>query len=176
MCNTKDVLNTMQQQLTFTSDVNAHPSLLCFRNGLLDLKTGLLLGPASPDMKITQCAPRVYDPTVDTTALAQLMQSFFPEACYPDSKDVLTFYQMWRGYCITGELDAQTSLWITGRGCNGKSVLAAIDKFVWGADICSAISMSAFQQAGNANNDHLYNSRNSRSVAIVENSDARQMN
>ena len=176
MRNTKDVLNTMQQQLTFTSDVNAHPSLLCFRNGLLDLKTGLLLGPASPDMKITQCAPRVYDPTVDTTALAQLMQSFFPEACYPDSKDVLTFYQMWRGYCITGELDAQTSLWITGRGCNGKSVLAAIDKFVWGADICSAISMSAFQQAGNANNDHLYNSRNSRSVAIVENSDARQMN
>ena len=169
MHNTKDLMRFMQQQLTVAFDVNTHLSLLCFKNGVLNLKTGLLQGPALPGMRITQCVPHVYGPNVDTTALADLMQSFFPAVCYPDSKDVLAFYQMWRGYSITGELDAQTSLWLTGRSCNSKSVLAAINQYVWGSNICSAISMSAFQQTGATNNYHLYNSRNSLSVAIVEN-------
>ena len=55
MRNTKDVLRFMQQQLTVAFDVNTHPSLLCFKNGVLDLKTGLLQGPALPGMSITQC-------------------------------------------------------------------------------------------------------------------------
>ena len=178
MRNASAVLKLLRQKLTVAFDANSHPSLLCFENGVLDLETGLLQGPAAPGMLITQCVPRVYDPTVDTKDLVLLMQSFFPAVCYEDSQDVLAFYQMWRGFCITGVVEdgPQTSLWLTGRGCNGKSVLAAFDKHVWGAEICSSISMSAFQQAGAGNNDHLYYSRTSRSVSIVENSDALKMN
>ena len=54
MCNTKDVLRFIQQQLTVAFDVDTHQSLLCFKNGVLDLKTGLLQGQALPGMRITQ--------------------------------------------------------------------------------------------------------------------------
>lgn len=64
---------------------------------------------------------------------------------------------------------------ITGRGANGKSVLSSYDKYVWGSEICGAIGMSALQQQGCANNDFIYKNRNTRSVAVVENSDSRQM-
>ena len=46
---------------------------------------------------------------------------------------------------------------------------------VWGDQMCGAMSMSAFQVRGAGNNDHLYNNRNARSIAVVENSDSRLM-
>lgn len=59
---------------------------------------------------------------------------------------------------------------------NGKSLLNSWDKAVWGDDIFGNVSMSSFQQMGNANNDNLYQARNARAVNVVENSQTGVMN
>ena len=53
----------------------------------MDLRTGELLGPAKPAMLITQSVPHEYNPDVDITRIAEMMQTFFPEPCYPGSYD-----------------------------------------------------------------------------------------
>ena len=173
---TKDVLNNMKQRIRVSFDATRHSTLLCFSNGIVNLRTGVLEGPAPPEYFISRFVRREYKPDVDTTQLDACMQSFFPEQCYDgDHTNVLRFYQKWRGYCVSGDTLMQASLWITGRGSNGKSVLSSFDKHVWGNELCSTVSMSALQQQGSGNNDFIYNSRNARSIAIVENSDNRVM-
>ena len=170
--NTADVLSKLNQQLTYSFVDNQHPSVLCFENGIVDLKTGRLLGPAPPDMVITQSVPRLYDPTVDTAPINDMMHSFFPEASYPGESDtILEFYKRWCGYSITGELNLQKALFITGRGANGKSVLSTFSMHAWGNELTRSVDMCHFQQGVGANNDDIFNSRNVRSIVISENSD-----
>ena len=173
----KDVLAVMKGSLVFDFSSNQHPHLLgCFTNGVVDLTSGLLVGPALADWGMTQEIPHAYDANADTTEIQEIMQSFFPEACYPgDSVNICNFYQGWRGYCLTGNLNLQKSLFMTGRGCNGKSILNNLDKASWGKEIYGEISMAAFSQEGSSNNDHLYQIRDTRCACIMENTTSGKM-
>ena len=136
---------------------NPYTDVICFENGVVNLRTGKLTGPAPPDMLITQCVPQEYKPDVDTTEVTRLMQTFFPEQCYPgESKGMLNFYRRWCGYGITGETSLQKALFVVGRGANGKSVLGAISREVWGSEVCKAVDSCHFQQGIGANNDNVF--------------------
>ena len=175
--NAKDVLSMIQTDISCPFRTDRYPSMLCFANGLVDLTTGKLLGPAAPDLEITQCVPHMYYESADTTAMAALIQTFWPKVCCGDeSRKLLDFYQQWKGYCLTGELNLQKSLWMTGHGSNGKSVLATLDDTAWGEQLVGTMSMSTFQQTGSSNNDSLFQARKSRALTIVENADDRKVN
>lgn len=116
--NAREVLNRVKPAIIFQFEANSHPSILgCFTNGMVDLTTGKLLGPAKPDDGMIHSIPHAYDPDVNTDAIEAIMSGFFPEACYPgDSKNIALFYKTWRGYSLTGLLDMQCSLFLIGRG------------------------------------------------------------
>jgi D5 N terminal like len=176
--NVREVLAVMKSELTFNFSANQHPHLLgCFENGVVCLRTGALLGPALADWGMTQTIPRAYKTDVDTAEINEIMQSFFPEACYPgDSVNLLKFYQGWKGYSLTGYLNLQRALFVTGHGSNGKSILNNLDTAAWGDEIYRNLSMASFTQEGSSNNDHLYQIRNTRSACIVENTTTGKMN
>jgi phage/plasmid-associated DNA primase len=90
--------------------------------------------------------------------------------------NICNFYQGWRGYCLTGDLHLQKALFMTGRGANGKSILNSFDSASWGKEIYGELSMAAFSQDGNANNDHLYQIRDTRCTCIMENTTSGKMN
>ena len=82
--NMHEVLKNLKEPLQSVFDsADELKQYLCFSNGLVDLKTGLFLGPAKPELRISRCVQREYKPDADTTEIESLMQSFFPEACYP---------------------------------------------------------------------------------------------
>ena len=175
--NAKDVLAFMKSSLAFKFSSDQHPHLLgCFENGVVDLTSGMLLERALPDWGMTQEIPHAYDANADTAEIQEIMQSFFPEACYPsDSVNLCKFYQGWKGYCLTGNLNLQKSLFMTGRGCNGKSILNNLDKASWGKEIYGELSMAAFSQEGSSNNDHLFQIRDTRCACIMENTASGKM-
>jgi len=171
----EDVLQLLRPRISCTFGTPKH--LLCFKNGLVDLKTGELLGPARPSDLIKHSVPHPFDPTADVSWIAQFMQSFFPEACYgEDSKSILDFIQVWQGYRLTGEGNIQKSLWLTGRGSNGKSVLSKLNAYAFGPEIHHSLSMEAFQKEGTGNNDDLFSSMHARCVDVMENTDSRKVN
>ena len=138
--------------------------------------TGELIGPATPDMLIFQSVPRVYDPDVDTAEIETIMQSFFPELCYPgESTMMLDFYQRWCGYSISGETKEQKSIFFTGRGSNGKSALGSIHSKIWGDELCRSADMSSFKKGVAGNNDCIYQIRHTRNVFISEGTDDKKM-
>ena len=178
MKNSKEVLTAIRSKLIFKFDSNKYPNILgCFTNGTVDLTTGKLLGPAPPDWGMTQTIPHAFDPFANTEEINKIMQSFFPEPCYPgDSKNLTLFLQNWKGYSLTGHLNVQKALFMTGRGSNGKSVLNNLDITAWGDHIYRNLSMASFTQEGSCNNDHLYQIQDCRAASIVENTTSGKMN
>ena len=177
MRNAKDVLNAIKARLVFKFDSNKYPSFLLFKNGLVDLATGRLLGPAGPDMGIIHSVPHNYDPNIDTTKVHEKMMSFWPEQVYPgESDNIARFYQGFKGYSLTGHVNLQKALFLLGKGSNGKSVLNNIDLVALGNDLYKNIGMSAFSQEGSGNNDYLYQIKNCRSANIMENTSSGKIN
>ena len=174
--NGKDVLDKLQLAITYPFVNNPHKSLLCFKNGLVDLKTGKRIGPAAPDLLITQFVPHDYDENADTTMVAQKIQTCFPEECYPgESIKMLDFYRRWCGYSITGDTSEQKALFVIGRGSNGKSALGSITGRVWGTDLCKAVDSAHFQEGVGSNNDNVFEARNVRSIILSETADNKKV-
>ena len=173
--NTKEVLSLIKGRIERV--FKSQPHHLGFSNGVVDLRDGTLIGRARPEWNITHSVPHPYDPNTDTTEITRVMQSFFPAACYPDGEHthVLAFYQQWKGYSLTGETHLNKSLWLSGRGANGKSILSELDSFVWGRAMYGTLSMTALQKDGSTNNDFMCRVSDKRMVAIVENADNRKI-
>ena len=96
MRSAREVLSAIRSKITFKFEPNKYLSLLgCFTNGIVDLTNGKLLGPAPPDYGFTHSIPHAYDPNANTDAINEIMQSFWPEPCYPgDSANICRFYQV----------------------------------------------------------------------------------
>ena len=168
-----EVLKLLRPHISSNFQTPKH--LICFSNGLVDLRTGVLLGPAQPEDCVKHSIPHPYDPSVDTTKFQEIMRGFFPPACYgPDAEPIVQFFQRWQGYRLTGETCEQKSLW--GRGSNGKSVLANLNAVAFGPEIYHSLSMEAFQHEGVGNNDDLFAAAHARCVDVMENTDNRKIN
>ena len=170
-----EVLKLLRPRISSKFQTPKH--LICFSNGIVDLKTGELLGPAKPEDCVKHSIPHPYDPSVDTSEFQEIMLSFFPPNCYgSDSVHIVEFLQRWQGYRLTGETSVQKSLWLTGRGSNGKSVLSNLNAVAFGPEIHHSLSMEAFQQEGIGNNDDLFAAMHARCVDVMENTDNRKIN
>lgn len=97
------------------SEFDAKPWLLGLKNGVLDLKRGVLL-PHSSDFCITVAAPVSFDATAPCPLWAAHIEMILPD---PEVRRTL---QQWFGLSLTGDISPQVFLYAFGWGKNGKSI------------------------------------------------------
>jgi putative DNA primase/helicase len=160
-------------QATYTirltaEDLDSHKHLLSVRNGVVDLKTGMLYDHA-PELHMTQLVDIEYTPDARAPRWEQ-----FLEEVMPDMPDMPPFLQRLVGYGITGEVSEHAMAIHYGRGSNGKSIFLDTLRSLFGS-ISSVADWSSFERkrdgAGSARPD-LVRLRGSRLVTVNE-ADAR---
>jgi len=160
-------------QATYTirltaEDLDSHKNLLSVKNGVVDLRTGMLYE-HRPELHMTQLIDIDYDPE----AVAPRWEQFLEEVM-PDMPDMPPFLQRLVGYGVTGETSEHAMAIHYGRGSNGKSIFLDTLRSVFGS-ISSVTDWSSFERkrdgAGAARPD-LVRLRGSRLVTVNE-ADAR---
>ncbi|TCM78334.1 putative DNA primase/helicase [Rhodovulum steppense] len=101
------------------AEFDANPLDLTCRNGILDLRTGLLRQ-ARPHDLVSKLAGAAFEPA----ARAPVWERFL-ETVIPDS-EVRAFVQRAVGYTLTGSVDEEVFFLAHGTGANGKSVFANV--------------------------------------------------
>ena len=108
------------------TDLDAHPLLLAARNGVIDLRTGIL-HPHDSGLLLTRGSPLDYDPAATAPRWEQFLKEIFL-----DDANLIEYVQRVCGYCLTGDISLEM-LWILyGDGGNGKSKFFATMRFILG--------------------------------------------
>jgi len=108
------------------NDWDNRPMLLPVANGVVDLETGKLRDGKQED-RLTLHTPIIYDPN----AQCPNFEKFFAEILNKDA-DLVDFVHRAIGYTLTGLIVEQVLFILYGCGCNGKSVLLAVMRAVFG--------------------------------------------
>ena len=98
------------------ADLDKNPMLLNVKNGVVDLETGKLMQ-AAPELLLTKQANVIFDPAARAPVFEEFLQQILPDELTRAA--VLRFL----GYCLTGRINEEKSLFIWGRGGNGKGTL-----------------------------------------------------
>ena len=111
---TNEVLKSLQSMLeTDFSMRQDMKHLLPCRNGVVDLKTGKLIGKAKPDDLFTHACPTEYDPDIDIGPAEEFYKAYFPCENNDDPVQVAQVQECVRsmqlrfGYCITAETNLE---------------------------------------------------------------------
>ena len=163
-----ETIKALKDKVPFSFSKEQQPHLLCCPNGLVDLKTGKLLGKPTPDHFITQVCSTVYDPDADIMPAVKFFERYFPLGAYPDQQKIVAFMQTFIGYCLTRETDQQFCLILYGVGSNGKSLIILILHHVIGVEICKTLPFECLEKARGQNNDSLHEARHARVVTMEE--------
>lgn len=99
------------------SEFDNRPDLLSFRNGTVDLRTGVMR-PHDKDDMLTYCLDVHYRPNAECTRWEQFLTEIFP-----GNPDLPDYMRRMIGYGITGHTSEQCFAVLWGKGANGKSVL-----------------------------------------------------
>ena len=119
--------------------LDAHPDLLGYQGGVLNLQTGMPQANAREDY-ITRCANVVYDPT----ATCPLFDDFLIET-FGGNVGLIRYVTGLLGYCLTGRTQFQ-QFWIwAGEGANGKSTLISIVQRLMGDYTRSILASTLFE-------------------------------
>ncbi len=149
-------------------DLDSHKNLLSVRNGVVDLRTGMLYE-HRPELHMTQLVDIEYNPEATAPRWEQFLQEVMP-----DMPDMPPFLQRLVGYGITGEVSEHAMAIHYGRGSNGKSIFLDTLRSLFGS-ISSVADWSSFERkrdgAGSPRPD-LVRLRGSRLVTVNE-ADAR---
>jgi len=149
-------------------DLDAHNELLCVRNGVVNLRTGMLQ-PHNPALHMT----RLVDIEYDIMAEAPRWSKFIDEVM-PEMPDMPSFLQRLVGYGITGEVSEHAMAIHYGKGSNGKSIFLDTLRSLFNS-ISTVTDWSSFERktngAGGARPD-LVRLRGARLVTVNE-ADAR---
>ncbi|MFC1869867.1 phage/plasmid primase, P4 family [Chloroflexota bacterium] len=125
-----DALTAIARDLKPIADSGEHWDanlwLFSVANGVIELKTGELRPGKQSDM-ITMQSPVVYD----TEAKAPRWQSFLAEI-FNDNQELIDWLQRYCGYALTGDTREQVIPIGYGAGANGKTVLEAALRHVFG--------------------------------------------
>lgn len=98
---------------------DTEPYLIGFENGIIDLRTGEFDQDPGPDVLISKSVGCDWDPEARCPEFDKFMESIFPE-----DPDVLRYVYTLLGYSLTGTQREQKFWMWTGRGSNGKGILA----------------------------------------------------
>ncbi|MCX4687314.1 phage/plasmid primase, P4 family [Kitasatospora purpeofusca] len=115
------------------------PELLSFRNGTVDLTTGVLREHRKTDL-LTVCLPMNYNPKAECKRWLDFLSEIFPD--YPDMP---AYMRRLVGYGITGSTDEQCFAVLYGKGANGKSVLTDVLSDIF-AGITKTTPFSTFEE------------------------------
>lgn len=99
------------------AELDTHPDLLNFKNGIVDLKTGRLM-PHNPDHFITKLVHHDYRPE----AACPTFRAFL-ERITANHPGLIFYLQKAFGYSLTGHTIEKAVFLLYGRGDNGKSTL-----------------------------------------------------
>jgi P4 family phage/plasmid primase-like protien len=101
------------------SDLDKDPYLLGVKNGVVDLRSGLLLQ-ANPDLLVTKRCNVEYDPDAKCPRFCAFLDQVVPDKAQRD------FLVIVLGYFLTGLVKEQLWFFFHGVGSNGKSVLISV--------------------------------------------------
>jgi putative DNA primase/helicase len=122
---------------------DANPWLLGVQNGVLCLKTGLLI-PPSPDQMVARQSKASFDPN----ATAPRWEGFL-DRVQPDPA-VRAFLARAVGYTLTGSVDEERLFFLVGIGANGKSVFGNVIEALLG-EFAQAVGSKLLIKSHNAN-------------------------
>jgi P4 family phage/plasmid primase-like protien len=162
-----DVLRAVLPQIRFEPPKEL-PYMACFENGLVDLRTKTLLGPARPSDYVIQSIPHPYDPNADQSIAKKILYSFFPETVYDDAIELRDFHQIHNGSLLTRATVMPGTLFLIGEGSNGKSILTGGIRKALGKTYHATIAAEALEKDPGENNDNLYRARRARCATIME--------
>lgn len=110
-----EVLKYLEVKIPDDEEVLMQETLIAFRNGVLNIRTGELL-PFSPEYIVTNKIPWDYNPY----SYDELMDNTLNKISCGDS-DIRNLLEECAGYCLYRKNDLETSFILTGSGSNGKS-------------------------------------------------------
>jgi putative DNA primase/helicase len=110
-------LQAVQGVPASVGDFDKHPDLLAVKNGVVNLKTGVLQ-PHDPALLLTKRIEYDYRPEARAPRWEQFLREIFPS--YPDLPGYMARLV---GYGITGHTTEQCFAVFWGTGANGKSIL-----------------------------------------------------
>lgn len=116
----RNVADLLKLEASIRVGVNmfdAHPYLLNVENGVIDLKTRLLM-PHAPGLMLTQMAHVTYDPATSCPRFDQFMDEIM---C--GDVDLVRYVLTVLGYSLSADISAHAFWILPGSGGNGKSVL-----------------------------------------------------
>ena len=118
------------------------PNKLNFKNGVLDLDTGIL-EPHNSEYGFTYIIPYDYEPKGDCPTFKKFLKDV---SCEDD--DLADLIAEYVGYCISGEDPSlvQKCAILHGDGSNGKSVLLHLMRNLVGNHNCSAVSIDSLKR------------------------------
>lgn len=131
---------------------DSNPWLMCVKNGVLDLRTGVLRD-GKPGDEITLQAGVAYDPDATCPRWLQFLGEIF--AGLADTDAVIEFVRQFCGYLLTGRTSEQIVVFCHGRGRNGKGRLLHAVRGVMGeyAAVLPFASLIATRGKSEASND-----------------------
>lgn len=163
-----EVLKALRSKIRFEPP-EEKPYLACFANGLVDLRSKTLLGPAKPSDYVIRSIPHPYDPEADQSLVVRYIQSFFPDSVYADASDMREFHKKHLGSFITKVKGLMPGMILfVGEGSNGKSDYCSIIRKALGREYHSTIAAEALEKAPGTNNDNLHRARFARCTTISE--------
>lgn len=128
-------------EINVTADeFDAARHLISFRNGTVDLRTGELREHDPADM-ITQCA--LVDYVADATCPRWLR---FLEEIFPGDAALHAYFQVFLGYCITGEIrEHAVGVWYGEKGRNGKGATIRTMQSIFGKTLVKEVPFTMFE-------------------------------
>jgi len=145
------------------SDFDGDPDLLNCRNGVVDLRTGVLT-PHEPGQRFTYCLPTDYNPEADRRPWVDFLDS-----CGLD-QDKVDFLQTSLGYSSTGHTSEEILFYLQGRLRAGKGVFIETVKATLGdMPLATEVDFSTFtMDRGQGQKFDLAGLRSCRFVAASE--------
>ena len=115
--NMLDIAQRLQPLADDGTNWDATPYLLCVKNGVVDLRTGILRD-GKPEDRITNCTHVTYYPDATSDLWEKTLIAIFE-----GNKELLSYWQRLVGYSASGTAQEEMFAMLWGEGRNGKGTL-----------------------------------------------------